>query len=62
MTDVMIDTEYGPASVETESDSGPDQARFLMVLTHGAGGGVDSADLLAEADLDPGPPEAMTNP
>jgi predicted alpha/beta-hydrolase family hydrolase len=50
MTDVMIDTEYGPASVETESDSGPDQARFLMVLTHGAGGGVDSADLLAARD------------
>src|SRR5580692_12662268 len=50
MTDVMIDTEYGPASVETESDSGPDQARFLMVLTHGAGGGVDTADLLAVRD------------
>jgi uncharacterized protein len=47
---VLIDTEYGPASVETEGGSGPDPARFLMVLTHGSGGGVDSADLLAARD------------
>ena len=51
MTGVIIDTEYGPASVETDSpDSGPGPARFLMVLTHGAGGGADSADLLAARD------------
>jgi len=49
----MIDTEYGPASVETDSaDSagGPGPARFLLVLTHGAAGGVDSGDLLAARD------------
>jgi len=44
----MIDTEHGPASVETDGTSG--RARFLMVLTHGSGGGVDSADLLAARD------------
>jgi uncharacterized protein len=56
---VIIDTEYGPASVVTDSPdspdspdsaSGPGSARFLMVLTHGAGGGADSADLLAARD------------
>jgi predicted alpha/beta-hydrolase family hydrolase len=41
---VEIDTGYGAAAAELDR---PDQARFLMVLTHGAGGGVDSADLLA---------------
>jgi uncharacterized protein len=53
ITGVVIDTEYGPASVETDSPdsaSGPGPARFLMVLTHGAGGGVDSGDLLAARD------------
>jgi predicted alpha/beta-hydrolase family hydrolase len=62
MTGVLIETEYGPAEVETETgaDSGPGapvgtaggagRPRFLMVLTHGAGGGVDSADLLAARD------------
>ena len=53
MTGVVIDTEYGPASVETDSPdsaSDPGPARFLMVLTHGAGGGVDSGDLLAARD------------
>jgi predicted alpha/beta-hydrolase family hydrolase len=29
---------------------GPARASFLLVLTHGAGGGVDSADLLAARD------------
>jgi uncharacterized protein len=48
MTGVVIDTEHGPASVET--DGSPRTARFLMVLTHGSGGGVDSADLLAARD------------
>jgi predicted alpha/beta-hydrolase family hydrolase len=41
---VKIDTGYGPATADLDS---PAQALFLMVLTHGAGGGVDSADLLA---------------
>jgi uncharacterized protein len=50
ITGVVIDTEYGPASVETESGGGPGPDRFLMVLTHGAGGGVDSGDLLAARD------------
>ena len=53
ITGVVIDTEYGPASVETDgpdSASGPGPARFLMVLTHGAGGGVDSGDLMAARD------------
>jgi uncharacterized protein len=48
MTGVVIDTEYGPASVET--DGRPERARFLMVLTHGSNGGVDAADLLAARD------------
>ena len=53
ITGVVIDTEYGPASVETDgpdSASGPGPARFLMVLTHGAGGGTDSGDLRAARD------------
>jgi predicted alpha/beta-hydrolase family hydrolase len=48
MAGVVIDTGHGPASVET--DGSPRTARFLMVLTHGSGGGVDSADLLAARD------------
>jgi predicted alpha/beta-hydrolase family hydrolase len=48
MTGVVIDTEYGPASVELDGSLGA--ARFLMVLTHGSGGGVDAADLLAARD------------
>jgi predicted alpha/beta-hydrolase family hydrolase len=48
---VLIDTEYGPASVEIDAPApGGDGPEFLMVLTHGAGGGVDSADLLAARD------------
>src|ERR1035438_6689457 len=48
-----IRTEAGPAIVVI--DERPDPA-FLLVLTHGAGGGVDSADLLAarQAGLDLG--------
>jgi len=41
---VQIETAYGPAEVVMD---GPARAGFLLVLTHGAGGGVDSADLLA---------------
>jgi predicted alpha/beta-hydrolase family hydrolase len=53
---VLIDTEYGPAAVELDAPPRagggrvPGRPRFLMVLTHGAGGGVDSADLLAARD------------
>ena len=48
-----IPTEAGPAQVELDDAAGP---RFLLVLTHGSGGGVDSADLLAarQAGLDLG--------
>ena len=42
-----IETAFGPAAVELD---GPARARLLLVLTHGAGGGVDSADLLAARD------------
>jgi uncharacterized protein len=50
---VDIITVAGPAQVELEG--GP-PCRFLLVLTHGAGGGVRSADLLAasKAGLDTG--------
>jgi predicted alpha/beta-hydrolase family hydrolase len=41
---VRIETGYGPAAADLDSPARP---QFLMVLTHGAGGGVDSADLLA---------------
>ena len=44
---MQIETGYGPAEAELD---GPARARFLLVLTHGAGGGVDSADLLAARD------------
>jgi len=44
---VQIDTGAGPANAELD---GPAGARFLLILTHGAGGGVGSADLLAARD------------
>jgi uncharacterized protein len=40
-----ITTGSGPARVELDEPENP--AAFLLVLTHGAGGGVDSPDLLA---------------
>jgi predicted alpha/beta-hydrolase family hydrolase len=40
----QIKTEAGPAQVTLAEASRP---AFLMVMTHGAGGGVDSADVLA---------------
>jgi uncharacterized protein len=48
---VEIATEAGPARVELDRAASP---RFLLVLTHGSGGGVDSADLLGarQAGLD----------
>jgi len=44
---VEILTGYGQARAEVDEPPGP---RFLLVLTHGSGGGVDSPDLLAVAD------------
>jgi predicted alpha/beta-hydrolase family hydrolase len=48
---MQIQTLAGPASVEVDEVAEP---RFLLVLTHGAGGGVTSADLMAarQAALD----------
>jgi predicted alpha/beta-hydrolase family hydrolase len=39
-----IETIAGPARIHLDTATDP---RFLLVLTHGAGGGVDSSDLLA---------------
>jgi uncharacterized protein len=44
---VEISTEAGPARAEIDR---PAAASFLLVLTHGAGGGVASKDLLAVRD------------
>jgi uncharacterized protein len=41
-----ISTGSGPADAELDE---PDSPAFLMALTHGAGGGVDSPDLMAAA-------------
>src|SRR5215469_4260684 len=52
-SDVRISTSAGPARVELDAAEDPP---FLLVLTHGAGGGINSADLLAarQAGLDLG--------
>ncbi|MEV0294553.1 alpha/beta family hydrolase [Nocardia sp. NPDC050710] len=42
-----IDTSAGPAEIELDRPRG---ARFLLLLTHGSGGGVDAKDLLAVRD------------
>ena len=42
-----ISTQAGPARVELDR---PATATFLLVMTHGAGGGLDSKDLLAVRD------------
>jgi uncharacterized protein len=42
-----VPTSQGPARVVFDS---PERPWFLVALTHGAGGGVDSADLLAVRD------------
>lgn len=39
-----METAAGPAAVDLDN---PGEARFLLILTHGSGGGVDSRDLLA---------------
>jgi uncharacterized protein len=44
---VEVPTSHGPARVVIES---PQRPWFLVALTHGAGGDVDSADLLAVRD------------
>ena len=50
---MKIRTAAGPASAELDAAADPP---FLLVLTHGAGGGTDSADLMAarQAGLDQG--------
>ncbi len=45
---VQIATEGGTAQAELDGDGAA--ARFLLVLTHGAGGTVDAPDLLAARD------------
>jgi predicted alpha/beta-hydrolase family hydrolase len=47
---VKIETGSGLAAAELELPAAPSVPRFLLVLTHGAAGGVDSADLLAARD------------
>jgi uncharacterized protein len=47
---VEIMTGSGPARVELDQRDQPERPEFLFVLTHGAGGGVDSPDLLAARD------------
>ena len=47
LPDVEISTGSGPALAELDEPAAP---AFLLALTHGAGGGVASADLLAAAD------------
>ncbi|WP_433563709.1 alpha/beta family hydrolase [Nocardia sp. CA-151230] len=46
---MRIETSAGPAEVEIER-RGRAKPRFLLVLTHGAGGGVDAKDILALRD------------
>jgi uncharacterized protein len=45
---VQVSTGAGPARVEVDR---PGQPTFLVVMTHGAGGGVDTKDLLAVRDV-----------
>ena len=47
---MKIRTAAGPASAELDAAADPP---FLLVLTHGAGGGTDSADLLAARQAGP---------
>ncbi|MFI7077953.1 alpha/beta family hydrolase [Micromonospora sp. NPDC049903] len=46
--DDLIETPHGPARVDTDQPTGP--AGALLLLGHGAGGGVDAPDLLALRD------------
>src|SRR5271165_7251575 len=45
---MQISTEAGPAQAEIDK---PTAATFLLLMTHGAGGGVDTRDLLAVRDV-----------
>src|SRR5580693_9715301 len=45
---MKISTEVGPAQAEIDR---PTTATFLLLMTHGAGGGVDTRDLLAVRDV-----------
>ncbi|MFI6871312.1 alpha/beta family hydrolase [Nocardia sp. NPDC050406] len=45
---MRIDTTAGPAELEISQPSG--DPKFLLVLTHGSGGGTDAKDLLAVRD------------
>lgn len=45
---MRIETSAGPAEVELDK---PRSAKFLLLLTHGSGGGVEAKDLLAVRDL-----------
>src|SRR5580698_4999793 len=47
---VEIMTGSGAARAELDGVAEPGAARFLLVLTHGAGGSADSPDLLAARD------------
>lgn len=44
---MRIETSAGPAEAEIDH---PDDPAFLLVFTHGAGGGVDSRDILTVRD------------
>ncbi|WP_280387474.1 alpha/beta family hydrolase [Nocardia wallacei] len=44
---MRIETSAGPAEIELDR---PRKASFLLLLTHGSGGGVDAKDLLAVRD------------
>ncbi|MFI1915554.1 alpha/beta family hydrolase [Nocardia sp. NPDC020380] len=46
---MRIETSAGPAEVEIDRP-GPAKPAFLLVLTHGSGGGVDAKDILAVRD------------
>ncbi|MBL1072992.1 alpha/beta hydrolase [Nocardia sp. 2] len=46
---MRIETEAGPAEVEIDR-RGRAKPKFLLVLTHGSGGGVDAKDILAVRD------------
>lgn len=51
MGELMVETPHGPARVISRTASGKRKAS--LVLTHGAGGGIDAIDLAALADALP---------